>query len=47
MADDSTVHVPVLMAEVLQALQPAAGRVFVDGTLGAGGHTRALADRVA
>lgn len=35
-------HVPVLLAEVLDALQPIEGGVFVDGTFGAGGYTRAL-----
>jgi 16S rRNA (cytosine1402-N4)-methyltransferase len=36
-------HVPVLLAEVVQWLAPKSGQVFVDGTLGGGGHTRALA----
>jgi len=31
-------HTPVLYQEILQALQPGQGRVYVDGTLGAGGH---------
>lgn len=35
-------HVPVLAAEVLAALEPAPGKVFVDGTLGGAGHTRLL-----
>jgi 16S rRNA (cytosine1402-N4)-methyltransferase len=35
-------HIPVLLAEVLQALEPAAGDVIVDGTFGAGGYTRAI-----
>ena len=35
-------HIPVLLAEVLSALQPAAGQTIVDGTFGAGGYTRAL-----
>ena len=43
---DATVHIPVLFDEVLEQLQPAPGGVFVDGTLGGGGHTRALAERV-
>ncbi|HWB13167.1 MAG TPA: 16S rRNA (cytosine(1402)-N(4))-methyltransferase RsmH [Pirellulales bacterium] len=36
-------HVPVLLAEVLEWLHPQPGMTIVDGTLGAGGHTRALA----
>src|SRR5262245_4123882 len=39
-------HVPVLPAEVLALLAPAPGQVFVDATLGAGGHARLLAERV-
>lgn len=35
-------HVPVLLAEVIEALQPRAAAVMVDGTFGAGGYTRAL-----
>jgi 16S rRNA (cytosine1402-N4)-methyltransferase len=37
-----SVHVPVLVAEVVEALQPAPGRVIVDCTLGGGGHAEAL-----
>ena len=40
------IHVPVLMAEVLQSLQPQPGQVLVDGTLGAGGHTLAMAEKL-
>jgi 16S rRNA (cytosine1402-N4)-methyltransferase len=35
-------HVPVMTAEVLQHLRPERGGVFVDCTLGLGGHARAL-----
>jgi 16S rRNA (cytosine1402-N4)-methyltransferase len=37
-----TAHVPVLTAEVLQQLQPGRGGLFVDCTVGFGGHARAL-----
>ena len=43
---DATVHIPVLLEKVLEYLQPTQGGAFVDGTLGGGGHTRALAERV-
>ncbi len=36
-------HVPVLLAEVLDALAIAPGEVHVDGTFGAGGYSRAMA----
>jgi 16S rRNA (cytosine1402-N4)-methyltransferase len=39
-------HVPVLPAEVLEALAVAPGQVVVDATVGAGGHTRLLAERL-
>jgi 16S rRNA (cytosine1402-N4)-methyltransferase len=32
-------HLPVLYHEVLKALNPAAGGKYIDGTLGAGGHS--------
>jgi 16S rRNA (cytosine1402-N4)-methyltransferase len=35
-------HVPVLLAEVLEAMAPAPGAHLVDATFGAGGYTRAL-----
>ena len=35
-------HVPVMTAEVLQYLQPERGGLFVDCTVGLGGHSRAL-----
>ena len=46
MAAGPTQHVPVLMAEVLDALRPAPGETFVDGTIGGGGHAEAISDRV-
>jgi 16S rRNA (cytosine1402-N4)-methyltransferase len=38
-------HVPVMLERCLDALAPLEDRWFVDGTFGAGGHTRALLAR--
>ncbi len=35
-------HIPVLLKEVLVALEPGAGKVILDGTFGAGGYTSAI-----
>lgn len=40
-------HVGVLVEEVVSWLVPASGKTFLDGTFGGGGHTLALAPRVA
>lgn len=37
-------HLPVMLAEVIDALAPRDGEVFVDGTFGGGGYARALLD---
>jgi 16S rRNA (cytosine1402-N4)-methyltransferase len=39
-------HVPIMLAEVIECLQPAPGNVVVDCTLGGGGHARALLERI-
>ena len=43
-AVSNTPHVPVLLDEVIAALNPAPGSVIVDATFGAGGYTRRLLD---
>ena len=39
-------HRPIMVAELLAALAPAAGELAVDCTLGFGGHARAILDRI-
>ncbi len=39
-------HVPVLAGELIEALDPRAGQIAVDCTLGAGGHARLVAERI-
>lgn len=38
-------HIPVLLDEVVAALQPKPGQVFLDGTVGYGGHAAAILAR--
>jgi 16S rRNA (cytosine1402-N4)-methyltransferase len=40
-------HLPVMPREVLEFLAPAPGQILVDATVGAGGHARLLAERLA
>lgn len=39
-------HKPVLLGEVLQTLNPMPGEIIVDGTVGGGGHSRAILERI-
>lgn len=39
-------HVPVLLNEVINLLQPRPGQVFVDGTAGGGGHSLEILKRI-
>jgi 16S rRNA (cytosine1402-N4)-methyltransferase len=38
-------HIPVLLKEVLVALDPQPGKIILDGTFGAGGYTQAIIDQ--
>ncbi len=33
-------HIPVMLSEVIEALEPGDGKHFIDGTFGAGGYSR-------
>lgn len=39
------IHTSVLLAECMQYLAPQAGKVYVDGTMGLGGHTAAILEQ--
>jgi 16S rRNA (cytosine1402-N4)-methyltransferase len=45
MDQQSYKHIPVLLEEVLQFLDPKPGENFVDGTLGGGGYSRAILEK--
>src|SRR5262249_55631376 len=42
MHKEYSLHIPVMLEEVLKFLQPETGGTYIDGTLGGGGHTEAL-----
>jgi 16S rRNA (cytosine1402-N4)-methyltransferase len=44
--DMTASHVPVLAAELIEALDPQPGQVAIDCTFGAGGHARLIAERL-
>lgn len=46
MTERNAVHIPVLLREVLRGLELRPGLTVVDGTVGAGGHSRVIAQQI-
>lgn len=38
----TSIHIPVMLSEVLDLIKPQAGKTYIDTTLGGGGHTKVL-----
>lgn len=45
MDSESSPHIPVMLLEVVEALQVTSGQVVIDATFGAGGYSRVLLER--
>jgi 16S rRNA (cytosine1402-N4)-methyltransferase len=43
--DPTPTHIPVLCKEMVEILDPLPGKVYVDGTFGGGGYTRAILNK--
>lgn len=39
-------HIPVLLNEVIESLDPSPGKIYVDGTIGCGGHAKEILKRI-
>ena len=44
-SDLEPTHIPVLCKEMIEILNPRPGKVYVDGTFGGGGYTRAILNK--
>ena len=40
--NEAPAHLPVMLTQVIDALAPKDGGIYIDGTFGAGGYSRAL-----
>ena len=40
------IHIPVLLKEVIELLNPKEGEVMIDGTFGSGGHAQAILEKL-
>lgn len=38
-------HIPVMLKEAIEALSPQSGGIYIDGTFGAGGYSKAILDK--
>ena len=43
---ESSYHTPIMLREVLELMAPETRRVTVDGTLGGGGHSEGILERL-
>lgn len=46
MSEQGKVHLPVMLSEVLSLLNPTPGRIYLDMTLGAGGHAQGVLEKM-
>ena len=42
-SESNVSHIPVMLQEVIEYLKPKMGDVYIDGTVGLGGHAQAIA----
>ena len=40
------VHIPVLLKEIIEVLNPQPGKFFIDGTVGGGGHSASILEKI-